>query len=165
MTTRYRHGYDAVYDAFDREGGARPSVFEAVLSRRVVAFLIDAFLVGLLCIPLALVVFVLGFLTFGLGWLLFAPLYAIVALVYVALTAGGRFSATPGMRFTGIEMRTLDGDAMFPLLAVAHALLFWLSIGLLTPAVLLVGFLTPRRQLLHDIVLGVVVVNVDGDYR
>ncbi len=40
-----------------------------------------------------------------------------------------------------------------------HALIFWFSVGLLTPLVLLVGLFTRRRQLLHDLLLGTVVVN------
>jgi uncharacterized RDD family membrane protein YckC len=37
--------------------------------------------------------------------------------------------------------------------------LFWASVSLLTPLVLVVGLLNGRRQLLHDLVLGTVVVN------
>ena len=54
---------------------------------------------------------------------------------------------------------------MFPLLAVMHALIFWFSIGLLTPLVLLVGLLTYRRQLLHDLLLGVVALNAGALHR
>jgi uncharacterized RDD family membrane protein YckC len=115
-------------------------------------------------IPVALVVFVLGLVTFGLGWFLMAPLFVLVALAYIALAAGGPASATVGMRFTGIELRTWNGRPMFPLLAVAHAVLFWVSVSLLTPFILLVGFVTERRQLVHDILLGVEVVNTDTFY-
>jgi uncharacterized RDD family membrane protein YckC len=48
---------------------------------------------------------------------------------------------------------------MFPLLAIMHSLLFWFSVSFLTPLILIVGLFTPRKQLLHDIVLGTVVVN------
>ena len=47
-------------------------------------------------------------------------------------------------------------------LAVMHALAFWFSVGLLTPLVLLVGLLTYRKQLLHDLLLGVVALNADA---
>ena len=40
-----------------------------------------------------------------------------------------------------------------------HAVLFWVSISFLTPLVLLVGLFNGRRRLLHDIVLGTVVIN------
>ena len=138
-----------------------PELFESVLSKRIVAFIIDAILIVLLMVPAALMILILGVLTLGIAWLLFPLLFAIVALGYCALTLGGRASATPGMRVVGVEMRTWNGQGMFPLLAVMHALIFWFSCGILTPLVLLVGLFTPRRQLLHDLLLGVVALNSD----
>ncbi|MGC1558550.1 MAG: RDD family protein, partial [Bradyrhizobium sp.] len=44
-------------------------------------------------------------------------------------------------------------------LGAMHAVLFWLSISLLSPLVLLVGIFNSRRRLLHDFVLGTVIVN------
>ena len=38
-------------------------------------------------------------------------------------------------------------------------MLFWVSISFLTPLVLLVGLFNGRRRLLHDIILGTVVIN------
>lgn len=149
-------------DRYIYHSDTQPELFDGILSRRIVAFIIDAIIIVLLMIPAILVVAVLGFITFGLGWFLFAPLFAIVALGYVALTLGGPRSATIGMRAAGIEMRTWNGALMFPLLAVMHALIFWFSIGLLTPLILLVGLFTSRKQLLHDLLLGVVMLNSDA---
>ncbi len=150
------HGNRFVYDP-----ATQPELFEGILSKRIVAFVIDAVLIVLLMIPAALMVFVLGIVTIGIAWLLYPALFAIVALGYCALTLGGRGSATPGMRMLGVEMRTWNGQRMFPLLAVMHALIFWFSCGILTPLVLLVGLFTARRQLLHDLLLGVVALNAD----
>jgi uncharacterized RDD family membrane protein YckC len=146
-------------DRFAYDPATRPELFEGVLSRRIIAFVIDAVLIVLLMIPAALVVFILGIVTLGIGWLLYGALFAIVALGYVGLTLGGPNSATVGMRTSGLEMRTWNGSGMFPLLAVMHALIFWFSVGLLTPLVLLVGLFTYRKQLLHDLLLGVVMLN------
>ena len=142
-----------------------PDLYDGILAKRVVAFVIDAVLIVALMIPAALIVFVLGFITLGLAWLLYPALFAVVAISYVGLTLGGPASATPGMRIAGVEMRTWSGQRMFPLLAVMHALIFWFSIGLLTPLVLLVGLLTYRRQLLHDLLLGVVALNAGALHR
>lgn len=136
-----------------------PDLFDDILAKRIVAFVIDAILIVLLMIPAALLVLVLGIVTLGLGWLLYPPLFAIVALGYVALTLGGPASATLGMRIAGVEMRTWSGQKIFPLLAVMHALIFWFSVAILTPLVLLVGLFTERRQLLHDLLLGVVALD------
>lgn len=149
-------------DRFVYSPDTDPALFDGILSKRIVGFFIDAILIVALMIPAGMLVLVLGFVTLGLGWLLFPPLFAIVALIYIGLTLGGSASATPGMRVAGVEMRTWSGQRMFPLLAVMHALLFWFSVGLLTPLVLLVGLFTRRKQLLHDLLLGVVAVNADA---
>lgn len=146
-------------DALDLDEARRPELFESVPARRGVAFFVDAILIGLLMIPAAALLSVVAVATLGLGILLFPALFTIVALAYVALTLGGPQSATPGMRLVGIEARTGSGRPMFPLLAAMHALLFWASVSLLTPLVLLLALLTPRKRLLHDIILDVVVVN------
>jgi uncharacterized RDD family membrane protein YckC len=146
-------------DRFAYDPDTQPELFEGVLSKRIVAFLIDALIIVALMVPAALLVAILGIVTLGIGWLLFAPLFALVALGYVALTLGGPASATVGMRMAGLEMRTWSGAPMFALLAIMHALIFWFSIGLLTPLVLLVGLFTRRRQLLHDLLLGTVILN------
>ncbi len=139
----------------------QPELFDGILSKRIVAFIIDAILIVLLMVPAALMIFILGIITIGIAWLLYPALFAIVALGYVALTLGGRASATPGMGMVGVEMRTWNGQRMFPLLAIMHALIFWFSCGILTPLILLVGLFTRRRQLLHDLLLGVVALNAE----
>ena len=149
-----------VYDA-----ETQPDLFEDILSKRIIAFVFDAILIVLLMVPAALLVLVLGVVTLGIGWLLFPPLFALVALGYVALTLGGPASATLGMRLAGVEFRTWSGQKMFPLLAIMHALIFWFSVGILTPLILLVGLFTVRRQLLHDLLLGVVALNADAMRR
>ncbi len=146
---------------FVYDPAAQPELFDGILSKRIVAFIIDAILIVLLMVPAGLMILILGVITLGIAWLLFPALFAIVALGYVALTLGGRGSATPGMRVVGVEFRTWNGQRMFPLLAVLHALIFWFSCGILTPLILLVGLFTPRRQLLHDLLLGVVALNAE----
>ena len=152
-------------DRFVYDPDTQPDLFDGILSKRIVAFIIDAVLIVALMIPAGLLVLILGFVTLGIGWLLFPPLFAVVALIYIGLTLGGPGSATPGMRIAGVEVRTWSGQKVFPLLAVMHALLFWFSIGLFTPLVLLVGLFTRRRQLLHDLLLGVVALNADPLHR
>lgn len=146
-------------DRFAYNPETQPDLFDGILSKRIIAFVIDAIFIVALMIPAGLLVLVLGVFTLGLGWLLFPPLFAIVALSYCGFTLGGRNSATPGMRMAGVEVRTWNGQKMFPLLAVIHALIFWFSVSILTPLVLLVPLFTRRRQLLHDLLLGVVALN------
>ena len=87
--------------------------------------MIDYFLIGLLLIPFALIVFVVGVLTLGLGWFLFGTLGPAVALIYVWNTLGGRNQATIGMQMMGIRLDRLDGRPVDGMLAVVHTVLFW----------------------------------------
>lgn len=136
----------------------RPELFDGVRTRRIFAFLVDASVIFFLMLLATFVVAVLGLFTFGLGWLLFPLIWPFVAILYTMFTLGGPHSATPGMRFTGIEMRTWDDAPMYPILALVHAIGFWLSVTILTPLVLLVSLFSRRKRLLHDMLLGTLVI-------
>ena len=140
---------------------AHPERYEGVRTRRIFAFFIDAAVIFFLMVLASMVIAILGIFTFGLGWFLFPLVWPVVATLYTVLTMGGRHSATPGMRFAGIEMRTLHGDGLNYPLALLHALGFWFSVTLLTPLILLVALFTPRKQLLHDLALGIAAVRSD----
>lgn len=139
--------------------GLDPRLFDSVRTNRIIAFLIDAAVIIALTLAGGLLLLFLGLFTFGLGWLLFPVLGPGVALAYVGFTLGGPHSATPGMRAMGLTMRMLNGRRPDIMIAAIHALLFWFSVSLLTPLVLLVSFFNAEKRLLHDIVLGVAVVN------
>jgi uncharacterized RDD family membrane protein YckC len=139
-----------------------PELFRGVLTRRVIAFIIDLIV---LSVPVALAyvfIAVFGLITLGLGWVLFWlvwPATVIWALVYYGTTLGGEHSATIGMRVMDLELRTWYGTPGYFVLGAAHALLFWTSISFLSPLILLIGLFNARRRLAHDIVLGTVVIN------
>lgn len=135
--------------------------YEGVRTRRIMAFFIDYALVLALCIPVAIVIFFLGIFSFGLGWALYSVLFVIVALPYVGLTLGGSKQATPGMQITGIRIIRTDGFRVDPMLAMVHAVLFWAGNVILTPLVLLVSLFLDRKRLLHDVLLGVVILRDD----
>lgn len=137
------------------------SAYDGVRTRRILAFLLDYLIVGLLCIPFAILVALLGLLTFGLGWALFGILVPAVALIYVWNTLGGRNQATSGMRMMGIRLDRLDGRPVDGLLAVVHSVLFWAGNVVLTPLVLLVSLFADRKRTLHDLLLGTVVTRSD----
>ncbi len=138
----------------------QPELFAGVLRRRLVAFLIDAVLILTMTFAGWVVMMVLGLLTFGLTWLLIVLVFPVVALGYTGLTLGGPSSATIGMRLVGLEMRTWYGAPMYIVLAVVHAVLFWASVSILTPFILLVAMFNERKRLLHDFLLATVVVNI-----
>lgn len=135
--------------------------YDGVRTRRVFAFLLDYMIVALLLIPFAIVVFLLGLLTFGLGWSLFAILAPLVALIYVWNTLGGPNQATVGMRMMGIRLERLDGRPVDGMLGVVHSVLFWAGNVVLTPLILLVALFADRKRTLHDLLLGTVVTRSD----
>lgn len=135
--------------------------YEGVRSRRIMAFLIDYLIIGLLIIPFAIVVAILGVITLGLGWMLFSILGPIVALLYVWNTMGGPNQATVGMKMMGIQLQRLDGKPVDGLLAIVHTVLFWAANVILTPLILLAPLFLERKRTLHDLLLGTVVIRAD----
>ncbi len=132
--------------------------YSGVLSRRVFAFILDYLIVLLLCIPAAVIVFFLGIITLGLGFMLYPALFVIVALLYFGMTLGGPSQASPGMRAMGITLMRMDGRRMDFMTAMVHTVLFWLINSVLTPLILLVGLFTEKSRLVHDMLLGTVTV-------
>ncbi len=152
--------FDVKPHAYDP--ATQPEYFEGVLSRRVLAFVIDVIVIGLPVMFVSLFILVLGLLTLGLGWMMFwllSPAAVIWAVIYYGWTLGSAKSATIGMRAMDLEMRTWYGAPAYFLLGAVHAVVFWISVSALTPLILLVPLFNGRKRLLHDMLLGTVVVN------
>ena len=72
------------------------------------------------------------------------------------------FASLPGalgMRVMDLEMRTWYGSPCYFVLGAVHAIVFWMTVSFLTPLVLLVGFFNARKRLLHDMLVGTIVIN------
>jgi uncharacterized RDD family membrane protein YckC len=139
-----------------------PELFRGVLTRRVFASLIDLVVLSIPVILAVMFITMFGVVTLGLGWALFwlvSPASVIWAIVYYGASLGGVHSATLGMRVMDLQLRTWTGAPGYFVLGAAHAVLFWLSMSLFTPLILLVGLFNGRRRLLHDLILGTVVIN------
>jgi uncharacterized RDD family membrane protein YckC len=140
----------------------QPELFEGVLARRVVAFAIDFIIIAVPVLLAAMLIFAFGIVTLGLGWALYwllPPGSVVWAIVYFGVTLGSPASATIGMRTMDLEMRTWYGAPAYFVLGAVHAIVFWLSVSTLSPFILLVAFFNERRRLLHDVLLGTVVIN------
>ena len=139
-----------------------PELFEGVVARRVVAFLIDFLILAVPVVFAAMFLSVVTIVTFGLGIVFFAllwPAMVIWAIVYYGMTLGSPASATIGMRVMEIEMRTWYGAPAYFVLGAVHAVVFWVTVSAITPLVLLVCLFNGRRRCLHDILVGTVVIN------
>src|SRR5690349_22227775 len=90
----------------------QPELFEGVLARRVVAFVVDFIIIAVPVLLAAMLIFAFGIVTLGLGfalyWLL-PPATVIWALFYCGITVASPSSATLGMRLMDLEMRTWYG--------------------------------------------------------
>ena len=147
------HAYDPV---------ANPELFEGVLARRVVAFLIDFVILSIPVVFVSMFIFVVGIVTFGLGFLIYGllwPAMVVWAICYYGATLGGAASATIGMRAMDIEMRTWYGSPTYFVLGAVHAVVFWITVSMITPLILVVSLFNERRRCLHDMLVGTVVIN------
>jgi len=94
------HAYDPIRN---------PELFEGVLARRFIAFLIDVTIITVPVLIAAVFILIFGLVTLGLGWTLYGLLWpgaVIWAIFYYGSTFGSPVSATIGMRITDLEMRT-----------------------------------------------------------
>jgi uncharacterized RDD family membrane protein YckC len=142
-------------------GTLLPVLTDGVPWRRVVAWIIDAILIGIVAAALWALLFVVGILTLGLGFVLMAALPAVPLAYHILFVASSR-QATPGQTIMDlIVVQAPDGPMPLAAPNLAQAIVF--TIGLwITLAVgvwpFLVVFFTSGHRALHDIVAGVVIV-------
>lgn len=134
--------------------------YAGVPARRLFAFVIDFCIVALLMTAIAIVGLVVGFLTLGLGWLVAFLLFISADFLYRWLTISAS-SATWGMALTGIELRDRRGERLDAGQALMHTAAYYVTVALGIPIILnlLVMFVSPHRRLIHDFLLGTVMIN------
>ncbi len=137
--------------------------YDGVVARRLFAFLIDVVIASILMGIIVVVGLIVGFFTFGLGWLLAALLFVSADFLYRWLTIAAS-SATWGMALTGIELRDRRGERLDAGQAFVHTAAFYVvGVGgmIAIPMILnlVVPFLSPHRRLIHDFLLGTVAIN------
>jgi uncharacterized RDD family membrane protein YckC len=161
MTAEYNHVRD-YRDAGMPDPATHAELFDGVLWRRAAAYLIDICVIGAIMIVAWIVFALLTVLSFGLLgpglWFLFG----LIPLAYHTLLVGGRHGATVGMRLLDIELRSWDGERPVFLQALAHAVLFYLTIGATCSLILLFALINKRRRTLHDVLSGMLMVRSSG---
>lgn len=136
---------------------SHPDLFDGVMFRRILAYLIDV-------VILSGAVFFLWFLvvvTLGLLGPVAAFITPVIPIAYHSLLIGGPNSATIGMRLMGIEVRRLDGGRPDLVQALVQTLLFYATLAL-TGLLLIVALFNDRRRCLHDWLSGTLTVNTNG---
>ncbi|TDQ66132.1 putative RDD family membrane protein YckC [Maritalea mobilis] len=135
-----------------------PELFDGVLLRRILAFVIDLIVVTILIVIASVLLGILGVLTLGIAWLGYFILVPGVWIGYYALTLGTPVRATLGMQMMDIVLTPTRATPLEGWLAILHPIVGWVSITLFTPFILLAGLFTARRQLVHDLVVGTLMV-------
>jgi len=128
-----------------------------VLTRRVLAWCVDLFLIAILVGAFWIAGLSFGVLTLGLGMPVLG-LLPLIPFAYHCLFLASWLSATPGQALFGLKVRR-DDDMGPPSLvqAVVSTLIFYLTIGT-SGLLLLVALFTVRKRTLHDMLSGLVVV-------
>jgi uncharacterized RDD family membrane protein YckC len=148
--------------AMPPNAGWAPTAYptDGVLSRRLFGYLVDLVMIFLLAALLWVAIAIIGVITFGLGWGLFAVL-PFTGILYSAITLGGPKQATIGMRMMGVRgLDALTGGPVDHLRAAVHALLFYVAAGtfLLWVVDVLIGLVRNDRRLGHDLLVGLMFV-------
>jgi uncharacterized RDD family membrane protein YckC len=132
-----------------------------ITGRRLGGWLVDAILVGIVMIALNLALWIIGFLTFGLGWFMLGGLW-VIPIAYVFVFVASPAQATPGQSFAGLRV-VRDDDLGRP--TPAQALVYAVGYAVTMAAGmiwLIAAFFTRRARCLHDIVAGVAVLRADA---
>ncbi|MEM6610420.1 MAG: RDD family protein [Pseudomonadota bacterium] len=124
--------------------------------KRLFAWIADVFLVTLATL-------LAGVFTLGIGWLFFPLFYLGIDFAYRTLTLSSG-SATFGMRLMAIEIRNSSGRRLDAPEAALHVLAYMVCTGFVLTAFASIAMmiLGPRRQGLHDLVLGTAAINRPG---
>lgn len=134
---------------------------EGVLTRRLVAYLIDIVVILGFTLLVLMAILILGLVTFGLGWLLFLIAAPGSAILYSALTMAGPGQGTLGMRFCGLRVvDSASGGPIDALRAAVHALLFYVAITTFVVWAfdVAIGLFRADRRMGRDLVVNLTIV-------
>ena len=110
MTAEFDFSQRAYRDTRMPDPAALPEVYEGVLWRRVAAYLVDLFCIGVIAVGVWMVFAILWLLSFGLLGPLLWFLFGLIPLAYHTLLLSGPRSATLGMRVFDLELRSVSGE-------------------------------------------------------
>jgi|SRR6185369_1822273 len=125
--------------------------YEGVVSRRVIAYVIDLMLFGLIYVAAVFGGVIVSIATFGLLSVLVAVILACLAPAYHVLTVGGPSAATPGMRLMGLQVHSFDGGKPTKLQAFLQIALFYVTVPTTGGWILLYTLFDRHRRAVHDL--------------
>lgn len=132
-----------------------------VLSRRIIAWVIDLAVIAVIATGLAILIWMIGLATLGLGWGMWSVL-PFVPFLYHLLSLLSPANATAGQQLCGLVVRRNDDfgppTPLQAIVCVAVYFLTWATSGIL----LIIALFTNRRRTLHDLLSGLVVIRSDA---
>ena len=136
-----------------------PAYYRRVTRRRNFAHVIDTLIVALVMAPVLIGLLLTAVVTLGIIAVPIALAFLVIRALYYIVYTGGPKSATPGMQLLAIELRTADGGRPGYFQTAVRTLLYYATLAVLTPLVLIVIPLNRQRRGVHDLLSGTVVVN------
>ncbi|MBF0560870.1 MAG: RDD family protein [Alphaproteobacteria bacterium] len=136
----------------------RPDLYDGVVIRRLMAWLVDVAYVALLTGLVYLALLAGGLLTFGLFWLLIPVVMVLAPFVFHTLPLAGRSQATLGMRMFGVYVESWTGGRPTLLQVTLRTAIFYASIGFTGWLVLIVIFFNDHRRGIHAYLSGTIVL-------
>ncbi|AWZ00794.1 RDD family protein [Rhodobiaceae bacterium] len=153
-------------DRFNAAGAPNPvdnpEAFKGLLRSRILAFLADLAAIAVLFFAASILFGILGILSLGVLWPGFGLITPVLFFAYFTMTLGGSRSATPGMQWQGIEMRTWDGLRPGYVQAFVQTLLFYITATPLFGLSLAVALFNRRKRCLHDFFSGSVFIRTSA---
>lgn len=131
-----------------------PQLFDGVLLRRSIAFVIDTLILGFIATILLFIGTIAGFFTFGLAWLSLPIVIPLAILGYYAATLGSPMRATVGMSVMDVVLVPARGYPLDGWKILIHPIVFWITVWVAWPISLFVALITPRQQMVQDLVTG-----------
>ena len=131
-----------------------PELFDGVLLRRSIAFIIDTVILAFIATVLLFIGTIAGFFTFGLAWVSLPIVIPIAILGYYAMTLGSPMRATVGMSMMDIVLVPARGYPLDGWKILIHPIVFWITVWVAWPISLFVALFTPRQQMVQDLVSG-----------
>lgn len=134
-----------------------PELFESVLLRRIMAFIVDSIIIAVIMLFVTLIIFITGIATFGVTWLTLPLVLPFSILLYYASTLGSNRRASVGMQMFDLVLTPTKGLPLDGWRVLIHPIVFWLTIWVFAP-LLFIGLFTARRQLLHDLLTSTMMI-------
>lgn len=142
---------------FDLNTGPQANIQdEAVIGRRIIAYIIDVCILGVI----GFVLTIFNFMTLGLMSPLLVLATIVLPIAYHSYFISSHHQATIGQKFMGLkQINAITGERMSWLQAVVQVVLFYMTLGMTSGLLLIWCLFDNKGRCLHDILSNTHVVS------